>query len=141
MYLYLGRGTEMAYSDSCYSSPAGSLSSIPGIAPRQHLAHSSSQQFFRTFAPGKKKDKRILIINVLCAYQLQQWSNSHFSFNFGFTATCQWIENNLMVENYSDIFLFLVSIPQIIHILNIILSNVMKRPKRFFVFNEPLQLN
>lgn len=53
MYLYLGRQVEMAYSDSCYSSPAGSLSSIPGIAPRQHLGHSSSQQFFKTFAPGK----------------------------------------------------------------------------------------
>lgn len=53
MYLYLGRQVEMAYSDSCYSSPAGSLSSIPGIAPRQHLGHSSSQQFFKTFASGK----------------------------------------------------------------------------------------
>ena len=52
-----------------------------------------------------------------------------------------------MVENYSDIFLSLVSIPQIMHILIIVLSNVMKQgSEAFFVFNDicdvyPLQLN
>ena len=142
----MGRGTEMANSDSCYSSPAGSLSSIPGIAPRQHLAHSSSQQFFRTFAPGKKRQKDYNY-QCLIAYQIQKWSNSHFRFKLGFTATCHWIGINSMVENYSDIFLSLVSIPQIMHILIIVLSNVMKQgSEAFFVFNDicdvyPLQLN
>lgn len=35
------RQDEMAnFSDSCYSFPTGSLSSIPGILPRKHLCHS-----------------------------------------------------------------------------------------------------
>ncbi|XP_061170797.1 chitin synthase-like isoform X1 [Saccostrea echinata] len=50
--MYLGRHVEMTHcSDSCYSSPAGSLSSIPGIAPRRPLGYNSSQNFFKSFAP------------------------------------------------------------------------------------------
>lgn len=85
MYLYLGRQVEMAYSDSCYSSPAGSLSSIPGIAPRQHLGHSSSQQFFKTFAPGKwppfNSYQLTTILMVMPKKGIENWSFSTQSYS------------------------------------------------------------